>query len=42
MLIHITYADGTQGILREDDEFFCRECVKSLEARDDIVSVTVT
>jgi hypothetical protein len=42
MLIHITYADGSQGLLREDDNFFCRECVMELEARDDVVSVTVT
>jgi len=42
MVIHITYADGSQGMLREDDDFFCRECVKALEARDDVIGVTVT
>ncbi len=42
MLIHITYADGSQGILREDDAYFADECVKALEAREDVVSVTVS
>jgi hypothetical protein len=40
MVINITYADGSQGILWEDDDFFARECVKALEAREDIISVT--